>query len=291
MKKIAILITLLVLILPNLRAQETSILWAISGNGITTPSYLFGSLKFIGEKEYFLPKEATEKIRSSEIFVIEDQIDHHAQHELNKALHYPKGETLSNHLSPEDYKKVLDFFAREFKISKSLFESKYARLKPLAISISMTRLALGEKVKFYDIELLKYAKKNKLKAFSLEGIQREAQAINSFSINDQVIALMHSIDNFETQKAEFKKLMEDYPQGNLEEIFEYTLHPLENNTQFIEEFYFKRNEEWLPKIEKMVKEDKAFISVGVAHLEGERGLLNLLKSKGYTLTPIPVTVN
>ncbi len=289
MKKRVLISCLLALVFLNLKAQETSILWEISGNGITKPSYLFGTLKFIGEKEYFLPKEVTDKIKASDLFAIEDQIDHHAQHELNKSLHYPKGESLATHLSPEYYKKVLDLFEREFKITKAQFEAKYSKLKPLPISISMTRLALGEKVMFYDIELLRFAKKNKLKTYSLESVKREAEAINSFSIKDQEIALLHSVDNFEKQKIEFQKLMEDYPQGNLEEIFEYTLHPLENNTQFIEEFYFKRNEEWLPKIEKMMKENVAFISVGVSHLEGERGLLNLIKSKGYTLTPVKVS--
>ncbi|MBL7874508.1 MAG: TraB/GumN family protein [Cyclobacteriaceae bacterium] len=270
-------------------SQDNSILWEVSGNGITKPSFLFGSLKFIGENEYYLPKEATEKILSSTLFVIEDQVDHHAQHELNKALHFPKNESLATHLSPDDYKKVTDFFEKEFSISKKEFDSKYARLKPLPISISMTRLSLGENVKFYDIELLRFAKKNKIKAFSLESVKREADALNTFSIEDQSAALLHSIDNFDRQKEEYRKLMLDYPQGKLDEIFAYTLHTFENNDLFIEEFYFKRNEEWLPKIEKMMKEEVAFISVGVSHLEGERGLLELLKSKGYSLKPIAVT--
>ncbi len=273
----------------DLKAQESSILWEINGNGITKPSYLFGSLKFIGEKEFYLPKEVTEKIKLSVVFAIEDQVDHHAQHELNKALHFPKGETLATHLSPDDYSKVVSFFETEFKISKKQFEGKYARLKPLAISISMTRLSLGEKVKFYDIELLKFAKRNKVKAYSLEAIEREAQALNTFPIEDQAIALLHSVDNFEKQKTEFQNLMNDYPQGRLEEIFEYTLHPLEDNQQFIEAFYYARNKEWMTSIEKMIAENVAFISVGISHLEGEGGLLNLFKERGYTLTPIRVS--
>ncbi len=289
MKKILLFIIIILLVLPASNAQETSILWQINGNGITKPSYLFGSLKFIGEKEYYLPKEVKEKIKISSLFAIEDEVNHHAQHELNAALHFPKGETLATHLSADDYNKVVTFFNTEFKISKKEFESKYANLKPLTISISMTRLALGEKVKFYDIELLKFAKKNKIKAYSLEGIEREAEALNKFSIPVQTVALLHSVTNFDKQKTEYQKLMADYPQGRLEEIFEFTLHPLENNSEFINEFYYKRNEEWLPKIESMVAKDVAFISVGVAHLEGERGLLNLLKQKGYILTPIAVT--
>jgi uncharacterized protein len=289
MKKVVFVLVLLLLAMPRIKAQESSILWEITGNGITKPSYLFGSLKFIGEKEFFLPKEATEKIKQSVIFAIEDEVDHHAQHELNKVLHFPKGESLSTHLSAEDYNKVVNFFESEFKISKKQFEAKYAKLIPLAISISMTRLSLGEKVKFYDIELLKFAKSNKVKSYSLESVDREAKALTSFSIEDQTAALLHTVNNFEKQKTEFQKLMEDYPQGKLEEIFEYTLHPLENNQDFINTFFYQRNKEWMPKIEKMISENVAFISVGVSHLEGDGGLLNLFKEKGYTLTPIKVT--
>jgi len=38
----------------------------------------------------------------------------------------------------------------------------------------------------------------------------------------------------------------------------------------------------------MFSESKAFVAVGVSHLEGEQGLLSLLRNKGYTLTSIPV---
>ena len=289
MKKILLIILLIILILPNTRAQDSSILWEISGNGITQHSYLLGTLKFIGEQEYYLPKEVTEKIKISNLFAIEDQVDHHAQHELNRALHFPKGETLALHLSTENYNQVVQFFESEFHIDKKQFEAKYNKLKPLALSIAMTRLSLGEKVKFYDIELLRFAKKNKIKTFSLESVEREAQSLNSFSVEDQAAALMHSVHDFEKQKSEFKNLMRDYPQGKLEEIFEFTLHPMDNNPKFVEEFYYRRNEEWMPKIERMLNENVAFISVGVAHLEGERGLLNLFKEKGYLLTPIKVS--
>jgi uncharacterized protein len=201
MKKI-----LLLLISVSLSAtsfSQSSVLWEIKGNGLTSSSYLFGTLKFIGEKEFTMPKEVVEKIKSCKVFAIEDQVDHHAQHELNQALHFPKGQSLATQLSPEEYKKVVDFFQKEFSISKKTFESKYSKIKPLALSILMTRLTLKEKVKFYDIELLLFAKKNKLTTFSLESIDREAQAINAYPMFNQVKALLHSIDNFETQKAEF----------------------------------------------------------------------------------------
>lgn len=288
MKKFQLGFIIFVFAISSALAQN-SILWEISGNGLANSSYLLGSLKFIGEKEYVLHKEIHEKLKTVKIFAIEDEVDHHAQHELNKALHFPKGQSLATALTPDQYKKVVSLFSSEFNISSKTFKKKFASLKPLALSIAMTRLSLHEGVKFYDIELLKMAKDYNLDSYSLEGIDREAQAFDAFPVDEQINALMHSIDNFEVQKSEYKKLEAAYTRGDIDRVFEYSLHPFENNETFIEEFYFKRNQEWLPKLERMFADQQAFVSVGVSHLEGEQGLLALLKEKGYTLTPIPVT--
>jgi uncharacterized protein YbaP (TraB family) len=227
-------------------------------------------------------------MKQCKMFVIEDPVDHHAQHELNNAVHFEKGKNLKTELSAEDYQKVVELFSKEFNIPPDQFESDYAKMIPLALSITMTRLSLGEQVMFYDIELLRLAKDLKLSTYSLEPIQREAEAIHKFPMKDQVASLMHSVANFDKQKEEYKKLMEIYPYGDLHQIFEYTLHPTDNNPVFIEEFYTKRNQEWIPKIEKMVHDRPAFIAIGVSHLEGDKGVLGLLREKGYTLTPFTV---
>lgn len=283
-------IAIIILIFVSLPAfSQRSILWEITGNDLQSPSYLMGTLKFIGEKEFFVPAEAHAKMKECKFFAIEDEIDHHAQHELNKAVHFQGKESLKTVLTKEDYSKVQKLFESEFGINSSKFEKDYARLKPLAISIAMTRLSLGEKILFYDLELVKEAKKNGLETYSLEHIEREAEALSRYPMKDQVHALMHSVDNFGEQKEEFQLLMEDYPHGDLDKIFSYTLHPMENNPVFIEEFYYKRNEEWIPKIDKMVHDKPSFIAVGISHLKGDRGLLSLLKQKGYSLKAISIT--
>ena len=221
--------------------SQNSILWEISGNGLQASSYMMGTLKFIGEREFYLPKEAVSKLKGCKTFAIEDQVDHKAQLELNKAVHFPAGKSLKTELSPADYEKIAVFFETEFKISKARFEKEFAHFIPLALSINMTRMSLGENVKFYDIELLTLAKKDKIETFSLEPIERESKAIQAFPMVDQEAALLHSISNFEKQKSEYKKLEVAYLRGDLDKVFEYSLHPTENNPVFVEEFYTKRN--------------------------------------------------
>jgi len=287
MKRIlAVCIAALLALTPAL--AQNSIFWEVTGNGIKKPSYLLDTLKFIGKREFFLPRMAIERMDQCEAFINEDQVDHRSQHELNKTLHLPDGKKIADYLTPDEYNRLLALFDSEFKINRAQFEKQYGAFIPLALSITMTRLSLGEKVKFYDIELLKIAKRKELETFTLETIEREAQAIQSYPLADQVKALNHSIADFATQKREYLELKVAFIKGDIDLVFVKTLHPTENNPQFIESYYYQRNEEWLPKIEKIMSEQPTFIAVGAGHLEGERGLVRLLQKKGYQLKPLLV---
>lgn len=268
---------------------QNSILWEISGNGLEKPSYLLGTLKFIGQKEFIFPKEFKETMDKCKIFAIEDQVDHKAQMELNKSVHFPKGKSLATELSPEDYAELLAFMEKRFHLSKAKFEKDFGKLIPLALSINMTRMGLGEKVRYYDIELLLTAKKEKLKTYSLEPIKRESEAIQSFPMDEQKKALMESVRNFDAQEAEYVEMEKAFDANDIDKVFSMTLHPTEDHPDFVASFYTARNLEWMPRIEKMMHDKPAFIAVGITHLEGEQGLLALLKGKGYTLTPVPLS--
>ena len=47
-----------------------------------------------------------------------------------------------------------------------------------------------------------------------------------------------------------------------------------------------RNIKMIPKIEDLLSKQSNLICVGAAHLSGDKGLINLLRKKGYTLVPI-----
>ena len=64
------------------------------------------------------------------------------------------------------------------------------------------------------------------------------------------------------------------------------MHPIENHSDYEEHFVFSRNQDWIPKIESLIREQPTFFAIGASHLSEERGIINLLMQKGYTLTPI-----
>ncbi len=48
----------------------------------------------------------------------------------------------------------------------------------------------------------------------------------------------------------------------------------------------KRNALWMPAIVRAVRRGNAFIAVGALHLPGEAGLIELLRAKGFEVTPL-----
>lgn len=48
----------------------------------------------------------------------------------------------------------------------------------------------------------------------------------------------------------------------------------------------QRNLNWLGDIENLLSTDKVFFAVGMGHLGGEKGLLSLLKARGYALEKV-----
>jgi uncharacterized protein YbaP (TraB family) len=49
---------------------------------------------------------------------------------------------------------------------------------------------------------------------------------------------------------------------------------------------YKRNADWIPKLSKIFEDDNVFVAVGADHLIGPRGVIELLKKAGFSVTRI-----
>ena len=265
---------------------ENALLWEISGNGIEEPSYIFGILKFIPADDYYFPSIADNKLKKCNTLVTETELDHHARHELNKAAHLDNHQGLDDFLSKEDYEKLAGIFENKLSINDYKFNVVYKKFKPIMLSTTMTRLSLGDNVKYYELELINKANTLGLSTEALEHVENEVEALNMIKLDDQLTSLKHTIENFDKQLADYKELVQYFKKGDLHNTLEYTMHPIENHSDYEKHFVYGRNQQWIPKIESLVKEKPTFFAIGASHLSEEKGIINLLIQKGYTLTPV-----
>jgi len=81
----------------------------------------------------------------------------------------------------------------------------------------------------------------------------------------------------------FKKLMDAWAAGDTDAIASITFDSMSADEK--KTMIDDRNKDWVPKIEKMLKEKRTFfITVGAAHLVGPGGVPNLLRLDGYHVT-------
>ena len=90
-----------------------------------------------------------------------------------------------------------------------------------------------------------------------------------------------NVDHRETMQ-----LIDVYLSQDIEKIYEFTTKSAMSSEEFEEEMLTNRNMNWIKPIQKIIKKNKAFIAVGAAHLGGPNGVVELLRQKGYTLTPV-----
>lgn len=80
-------------------------------------------------------------------------------------------------------------------------------------------------------------------------------------------------------------MMNIYLSGDLEGLYGF----MKSNTmmeQFQTQLLDQRNEAWIPQLETLFKSGSTFVAVGAGHLAGEKGVLSLLKEKGYQVEVI-----
>ena len=116
---------------------------------------------------------------------------------------------------------------------------------------------------------------------ALETIDEQFAMLNSIPIEDQ---LDFTGEQYKDDKL-YYMLLDLYLANDLDAIAAF----LEEDPDFYKMEYIlltKRNLNWIPKIEEAINDESTFIAVGCAHLIGEKGVLALMRNKGYILTPI-----
>jgi hypothetical protein len=92
----------------------------------------------------------------------------------------------------------------------------------------------------------------------------------------------------ETISSILQKLQQAYRYGDLD-LMDSLDNLLEKSPAFREKFLYKRNEIQAEAIDSIIKNVSLFAGVGAAHLPGNRGVIEILRKKGYHLRPVKMT--
>lgn len=290
--------------------QKDDMLWEISGNGLPHKSYLFGTMHGDGHnykqeeiftafpqlrevlgnvsciyleqsKDFNDSAVVADCVASASVFVKAD--------EANEYNALPQGESYRGlYDSREKFRLVDNFFCEKLR------RSSYTQFKPAywVERLRLNRMKGNAKAVSVDDCLYHYALQKNIKVSGLETYEESARALVEAtrdsaeylkSLKEQAADLYDAIVQMEKVAASTFSY-EMYLSGDLEKLYSKNLSFIPNEVYELK-MGVERNNRWLRKIEDILKDRTCLIAVGAMHLPGDKGLIALLRAKGYNVQP------
>lgn len=260
-----------------------TLLWQITGPGITSPSYLYGTIHLMCPQDIVVSTELRAKFYTTkELFLELDMDDPSILANTMSKMNMLNDTTLSQLLPKETYDSVAAAFKKITGIPIDMLQSMKPELLESVIYPSLLGCAGAEA---WEQKFMQMAKANNMNIQGLEKAEDQLKIFDEIPYKTQAEELASTILNIDSVKKSFNGLLELYKQKNLD-----SLNKMMNDENAISAYsdilLKNRNEKWIPEIIEQAKLKPTFFAVGAAHLGNSNGVINLLREKGYTVTPV-----
>lgn len=254
----------------------------ISGNGLEKASYLFGTYHSHDRRAHFLADSVIPMLQNTDKLVVEIQAENKkiSSSAISKQTFMKKN--LIDLLSEEDYKYVDEKIVKKHGNNSGLF----FKMKPFFTSgyLLETSSVMDEPFTL-DQRIIEEAKMVSIPVIGLEKEKAAIKAVDKIPLEEQARILLKSLRQNDNQPDFEDAVLSTYYKQNLSGLLDIYLNE-DKGSYFEQNIVIKRNLNWLKKIKKEFSKNSLFIAVGVMHLPGKHGLIELLKKEGYSLRPI-----
>ena len=260
-----------------------SMLWEISGNGLTEPSYILGTIHLI-EQDKFIVKPAVDSAfqLADKVFFEIKLDDMSIMTTMQHWSTFTNGKTLHNYCTEAEYELMSKFF----KDSMHLNLADYANQKPFVLNQMLLPLMMKEQMASFEIHFLQKAMMQQKPISGLETISDQLNIFDSIPYEKQIDWLVESINKPDEGKNIMDSMSYYYNNGNLDGLSDVIINGSNEIKEYRNLLLDNRNNNWIPVIEKAMAENVCFFAMGAGHLTGNQGVLELLAKQGYTIKPL-----
>lgn len=283
MRKILLIVAVFLGCIINAQNTTKSLLWKVSGNGISEPSYIYGTIHISCDAT--LPQKVKNALDKTNQLCLElDMDDPNMQTEMMSKIMMKDGMAMKKLVSEEDYKIVDAFLTSNLGYSADMIST----MKPFIISTMLYPKMLNCEIQSVETELMKVAKEKKEEIIGLETLDFQMSVFDQIPYQDQMNELVKTAkSDMNRDKNEMNEMLAMYKTEDIEAIINFSKKS-DNviTSKFGEIMLDQRNSNWIAKIEAIAKNKPTFFGVGAAHLGGEMGVINLLTKAGYKVEPL-----
>ena len=293
MKRLFVLAYLCLLFTSVLVAQKTnkenSLLWKVTGNGLKKPSYLFGTYHFLSNGFVDTIPAIKTAYTASDAVAGELVIDSSIQQTMMEASLL--GSTTLQKILPDTlYAKTAKWFKEEAGLDLIKLDT-FNPFTVMTVALAITHQKYFPN-KRGEVQLDTYfqelAKKDGKKIVGLETIQMQINAIfKQLTLARQVEILNETFKKKDGLKSAIAVMNDAYTRNDLNALHKL-MYAGTYKREEMKPLLDDRNHYWMQQLPELMKDQSLFVAVGALHLVGETGLVQQLRKKGYTVTPINI---
>lgn len=264
-----------------------TLLWRISGKGLPA-SYLYGTMHSGDKRIYFLGDSVYSTLGACQGYAMEidpgDYVDTLISNMETEGLNISYKENIENNI----VKRPAGYYSEQRKRLDSIFvriRERYKDLSPREIARLEKVYRRREKNQMntlLDLYLFDMAKKQNKVVAGIEDITDQT------SIVDELGNSFDPDDFLKTQRKKYADLEEwmvdNYVKADLDKIHEFSKQG--STARHMTLFLYNRNNKMARRIDSLMHIRSTFCAVGAAHLPGDSGVIDLLRKRGFTVTPV-----
>lgn len=280
-------LSLVLLLVSQSLLAQTSV-WQAS-NGENTV-YLAGTVHMLRAADYPLPAAFDQAYAQADALYFEINIDDMnavgAQMTLMEQLMYTDGRNIESVLSPEAY-DALTTFTADLGVPMMILQNMKPGMLVSTLEI-LSMQQLGFTPQGVDMYFHQRAKADGKAIAGFETVEQQIDFLAGMGVGEESEFIMMSLEELEKISTDIEVLVGPWRSGNTQQMNELFVESMKNSApEAYDLLMASRNLDWMPEIEAMFEDaDTELVLVGVAHLIGEDGLIQMLENRGYRLNQL-----
>lgn len=259
-----------------------TLLWRISGNGLTKPSYLYGTMHLQDKRLFQFGDSVYHAIEKTEGLAIEIDIKEYMDSVLNKAFSEAEEELLAKKsvtLNRKKLGKTADTLLQKFGIKGgSVSKKELKRIRDYRLTKYMQQ---GEMPTIVDAYLYGLAMRQDKWVGAVEDVS------DQLNLRDELGGDLEPEKVFVPDtlfRNGFESMIRIYQAQDLDGIERIS------NAGFSAEakdrWLIQRNVKMAVRMDSLSDARSTFFAVGAAHLPGDSGVIQLLRARGFAVEPV-----
>ena len=266
--------------------QAESSVWRVEKGGHRM--YLGGTVHMLKPEEFPLPAEFATAYNDSQELVFEADIgtlsDPDTQAKLLQSALAQPGRQLKELLSESTYRQFAEAVTQRGLDIGVIGQFKAGMAMTSLQAVELMRLGYSpEGVDSYFYQ--KAGREQKPRRY-LESLEGQFAYLNAMGEGQEELFVQQSLAELKEMAEQINHIIKAWRSGDSRALEQWAIGDMQRDyPKLYQSLLVSRNQQWMPKLEKMANSPQVeFVLVGVAHMVGKQGLLNMLQQRGYTVS-------